>query len=88
MAHNQHMLEENGARWGDKVRICGISIDKSVEIVDKHVKRMGWEKVEHFHRGGSTASEDYGANSVPHVALVDTHGKIAYIGHPATRKLD
>ncbi len=27
MAHNQKMLEEHGARWGDKARIIGISID-------------------------------------------------------------
>jgi len=25
---------------------------------------------------------------VPHVVLIDTHGKIAYAGHPATRKLE
>ena len=27
MAHNQEMLEHHGERWGDKVRIIGISID-------------------------------------------------------------
>lgn len=88
MAHNQHMLEEHAAEWGDKVRIIGISIDKGVEVVEKHVKVKGWEKVEHYHRGGSTASEDYGVEGVPHVVLIDTNGKLAYIGHPATRKLD
>jgi len=25
---------------------------------------------------------------VPHVVLIDTHGKIAFIGHPATRSLE
>lgn len=25
---------------------------------------------------------------VPHCALVDTHGKIVWIGHPASRKLE
>jgi len=28
MAHNQHMLEQKGAEWGDKVKIIGLSIDK------------------------------------------------------------
>eukprot|EP00347_Sterkiella_histriomuscorum_P014174 403361878 len=88
MAHNQEMLEHHGARWGDKVRIIGISIDKDVPTVAKHVKAKKWEKVEHFHRAGSTASEDYGVQGVPHVVLVDTHGKIAFVGHPASRNLE
>jgi len=25
---------------------------------------------------------------VPHVLLVDTHGKIVFVGHPASRKLE
>jgi len=33
MAHNQEMLEHHGERWGDKVRIIGISIDQAVEPV-------------------------------------------------------
>jgi hypothetical protein len=31
------MLTERAGDWGDKVRICGISIDKGVEPVVKHV---------------------------------------------------
>jgi len=81
------MLEHNGESWGDKVRIVGISIDQTVEAVTKHVKAKKWEKVEHFHRAGSTSSTDYGAKGVPHVVLIDTHGKIVYIGHPASRDL-
>ena len=60
MAHNQEMLEHHGARWGDKVRIIGISIDQTAEAVVKHVKAKGWTKVEHFHRAGSSADNDYG----------------------------
>lgn len=33
MAHNQEMLEHNGAKWGDKIRICGISIDNDIPTV-------------------------------------------------------
>lgn len=54
----------------------------------KHVKAKKWEKVEHFHRAGSSASEDYGVNGVPHVVLIDGNGKIAYAGHPASRDLE
>jgi len=88
MAHNQHMLTERAGDWGDRVRICGISIDDGVEPVVRHVKAKGWEKVEHFHQARSTASDDYGVEGVPHVVLVDTNGKIVYIGHPASRKLE
>ena len=88
MAHNQELLLHNGDRWGDKVRIIGLSIDQNIEAVQKHVKAKKWEKVEHFHRGLSTASEDYAVKGVPHVILIDTNGMIAFIGHPAERKLE
>lgn len=88
MAHNQEMLTHHGAKWGDKVRIIGISIDQTAEAVVKHVKAKKWEKVEHFHRAGSSADEDYGVKGVPHVVLIDTNGKIVYVGHPASRDLE
>lgn len=51
---------------------------------------MGCVKVEHYHvsNGKCTAAEDYGAEGVPHVLLVDTNGTIVFIGHPASRKLE
>jgi thiol-disulfide isomerase/thioredoxin len=72
MAHNQTMLEKNGERWGDKVRIVGLSIDKDTETVSKHVKAKKWESVEHFFRAGSSCSDDYGVSGVPKVLLIDT----------------
>jgi hypothetical protein len=33
MAHNQKMLEEHGAKWGDKVRLIGLSIDNDASTV-------------------------------------------------------
>lgn len=60
MAHNQEMLDHHGERWGDKVRIIGLSIDRDVESVVKHVEAKGWKKVQHYHRAGSSASVDYG----------------------------
>jgi len=82
------MLEHHGARWRDKVRIIGISIDQSAEAVVKHVKAKGWTKVEHYHRAGSSADNDYGVQGVPHVVLIDTQGKIAFVGHPAEIDLE
>jgi thiol-disulfide isomerase/thioredoxin len=88
MAHNQHMLEHHGEKWGDKVRLIGISIDQTAEAVVKHVQAKGWEKVEHYHRAGSSCDDDYGVSGVPHVVLVDSHGRIAYAGHPAVREIE
>jgi len=88
MAHNQEMLAHNGKTWGDKVRIIGISIDDSSATVVKHVNTKKWTDVEHYHRGASGSDNDYGVKGVPHVVLIDTHGKIAYIGHPASRELE
>ena len=85
MAHNQKMLEEHGGKWGDKLRIIGLSIDNNAETVKSHVESKGWQKIEHFWRSGSTCSKDYGVSGVPHVMLIDTKGKIVFKGHPANR---
>ena len=90
MAHKEKMVEHHGARWGDKVRIIAICIDdhgKPEEVV-KLVKAEGWTKVEHFHIGGSTAEDDYGVNCPSHVVLIDTEGKIAFIGYPSSTDLE
>ncbi len=83
MAKNQAMLVNHGDRWGETVRLIGISIDDTPETVVRHVKAKKWEKVEHFHKGGSNGENEYDVDGVPHVALVDTNGRIAFIGHPA-----
>jgi len=36
------MLEHHAERWGDKVRILGISIDKAASDVVKHVEAKKW----------------------------------------------
>jgi len=83
MAHNQSMLDKKGADWKGKVRIIGISIDSTSDVVLKHVQEKKWESVEHFHRATSKCSETYGVSGVPHVMLVDKEGTIVYKGHPA-----
>lgn len=34
---------------------------------------------------GCVADEEFGIRGVPHVLLLDTKGKIVFIGHPASR---
>jgi hypothetical protein len=88
MHHNQEMVKKNGARWGDKVRIIGASIDEDADTVVKHVKDNGWEDVENYHLAASSASDDYEFSGIPHVVLIDIHGNIAYKGHPGKRNLE
>ena len=90
MAHNQKMLEEHGAKWGDKVRLIGLSIDNDASTVKQHVEDKKWTSVEHYHvrTAGCTADKDYGVAGVPHVLLVDTNGKIVFVGHPASREIE
>lgn len=89
MAHNQDMLTKNKDKW-EKVRIIGLSIDQDKAKLQSHVKDKGWTAVEHYwaRNGKCTADKDFKLQGVPHCALVDTHGKIVWIGHPATRKLE
>jgi len=86
MAHNEEMLKKRAADWGDKVKIIGLSIDQSLETLQKHVKAKGWERPIHYWRAKSNASDVYQVRGVPHVMLIDTKGKIVYKGHPAQRK--
>ena len=86
MAHNQEMLEKRKADWAGKVRIVGVSIDQSKDKMVAHVNNKAWTSVEHYHRHESNCSDVYNVRGVPHVILIDTHGRMVFIGHPATRK--
>jgi hypothetical protein len=87
MAHNQHMLEQRGAEWAERVKIIGLSIDGDKAKLKSHVETKGWTKVDHYFIGGADkCKKDYGISGVPHVLLVDTNGKIVFKGHPASRK--
>lgn len=46
--------------------------------------------MEHYwaRNGVCTADKDFGVRGVPHCCLVDTHGNIVWIGHPASRNLE
>lgn len=84
MQHNQDMLAKR-KDWEGKVRIIGASIDQTVGAIRKHVDTKGWTSVEHYWKGASSCDDEFGVEGVPHVALIDTQGKIVFIGHPASR---
>jgi len=84
MQHNQDMLAKR-KDWEGKVRIIGCSGDQSAAVVRAHVDKKGWTSVEHYWRGSSKCNEEFGVRGIPHVALIDTHGKIVFKGHPNSR---
>ena len=82
------MLENHGERWGDKVRIIGISDKEPVDTVVNHVNSKCWTKVNHFHQAASNCKEIYNVKGIPHIILVDKNGNIAFYGHPSDINLD
>jgi len=88
MAHNQEMLEKRAADWGSKVRIIGISIDDTKEVVAEYCEEKKWMSIEHYHKDKSTYKNDYNMRGVPTCILIDTKGNIAFKGHPQCRDLE
>jgi len=64
------------------VRIIGISLDKGIPELKARVNDKGWNSVEHYWKGGSTADKDWKVAGIPNVGLVDQNGKVVYRGHP------
>lgn len=46
------MLEHNGEKWGNKVKIIGLCVDDEKESVLQRVEEKNWKKVEHYRMKG------------------------------------
>lgn len=89
MAHNQKMLEQNLEKWGNKVRIVGISLDQSKASVVNKVNDKNWKKIVHYFLGDNKkGSNAYGVKGIPEVVLINQKGIIVYKGHPARTNLE
>ena len=89
MAHNQVMLEKNAEKWGNKVRIVGVSVDQSKEDLKQRIQEKNWTKVVHYFFGeNKEGMKVYGVRGIPEVLLVDQKGVIVYKGHPAHTNLE
>lgn len=88
MQHNVDMLAKEKPEWKDTVRIVGLSIDRDMDTLKKHVDTKAWGSVEHYWRNESDCSDVYSVSGVPCVMLIDKKGKIVYKGHPASRNLE
>lgn len=86
MAHNQEMLEKNAETWKDRVRIVGVSVDDSKDIIKERVESKKWDRVVHLTllgwQGEHALIKDFKVQGIPFVCLVDKFGKINYAGHP------
>ena len=73
MAHNKELLSQNKSRWGENVRIIGLSIDNDMEALRDKIKSKKWTDVEHYNVkfGVCEADKEYGLNGVPHIVLID-----------------
>lgn len=93
MKHNNTLVAEH-KEWEGKATIIGVSIDKTEDVIAKHVKEKGWTNVrqtwidEPGKGWGSAPLKTYGINSIPRIALLDKTGKIVFFGHPAEIKID
>jgi len=91
MAHNQQMLVKNANKWGDKVKIVGLSLDQDVMQLINRIKERGWNKVEHYILPGGfkhSGPVAYDCHGIPFVVLVDKNGTIVYTGHPQAVDLE
>ena len=75
--------------FGDKLRIVGLCTDAKKEKFISMIKEKQWNKVEHYWSGdgAKTANKAYAVTELPHTLLVDTEGKIVFVGDPEDRDL-
>ena len=81
------MLEQNAEKWGDKVKIFGLSIDQDVNSLKSKVTDKNWLKPIQLHARNGTCKADkmFSFRGIPFCVLIDTEGKIVFQGHPASR---
>lgn len=77
-------------KWGDKVKIYGFSIDNSAGPVKQRVTENGWTKPIQYHvrNGTCQADKQFKFQGIPFCVLLDTEGKVVFMGHPASRKFE
>ena len=86
MAHNQKMLEKYSEKWKENVRIVGVSVDDSKEVIKSRVESKKWDKIIHLTLLGwknqHSLIKDFKIQGIPFICLVNKFGKIDYAGHP------
>jgi thiol-disulfide isomerase/thioredoxin len=86
MAKLQPLRKEHTS-WKDRVAIVPLSIDDSIDVVQKHVNKRGWTNTFNAWAGDggwrSKPAKTFRVTGVPTTYIIDTQGKIVRAGHPA-----
>lgn len=88
--NTQKMITDNQAKWGDKVRVVGLSLDTDKAKAKACIEERGLTAFEHYNVKNPMckALQYFGVKQIPFCALIDKQGKIAFIGHPNWRRLE
>ena len=80
-------LKQAHPDWGDRVAIIPLSIDDTLDAVQRHVNRRGWTNTFNVWAGDggwrSAPARAFHVSGVPTTYIVDARGKIVTAGHPA-----
>jgi thiol-disulfide isomerase/thioredoxin len=90
MAKLQTLWKEH-PDWQDKVAIVPLSIDDTIDVVQKHVNKRGWTNTFNVWAGEggwrSKPATTFRVTGVPTTYIIDGQGQIIRAGHPAAMDL-
>jgi thiol-disulfide isomerase/thioredoxin len=80
-------LRDGHDNWQDRVSIVSLSIDDTMDVVQRHVDQRGWTNSFNVWAGEggwhSVPAKTYRVTGVPTSYLIDAQGKIVWAGHLA-----
>ena len=80
--------ELHGEKWGEKVKIVGISNDRDIEGLVKNINDKGYTKINHYFSEDPQFLENNKIDAIPHMILVDTNGQVVFTGYPEDINLE
>jgi RNA polymerase sigma factor (sigma-70 family) len=92
MAKLNELNNEQAAAWKDRVALIPVSIDASLDLVQPHALRRGWNRLDHYWTGrgkevdfDAPAARAFGVWGVPQTILIGPDGRILWRGHPLNK---
>lgn len=84
-------LRKDHADWQDKVAIVPLSIDDTIDVVQKHVNKRDWTNTFNVWAGDggwhSKPATTFRVTGVPTTYIIDAQGQIIRAGHPAAMNI-
>ena len=86
----QKIIEENKNKWSGKVRFLALSTDHDKSMQQAAITERGYTGFEHYNIRNAQCKLHlyFNAKQTPFCALLDWEGKVAFKGHPSSRRLD